>query len=223
MVKKSYDHVISLGAACGTAYQIRTHFPHAKAFPLDWLITPFTSLFALIEDDFENLAPEEQLRFGDDGVVYNQATPLLFPHDFEKNGAIGDDQWQSSVDRANSRFSYLVNRLRDVLISSTSIAFVRHQGDNVLGSDIIPRISSQKINQLCDLIQEKYPTLDFDLLLVSAHNNDDPGVLNPRVKKFEVRYTDEEEWPENDDRWRGASKDWDAVFAGIEGARLTAS
>ena len=223
MHTKSYDYVISLGAACGTAYQIRTHFPHAKAFPLDWLITPFDSLFALIEDDFRNLAPEEHLRYGDDGIVYNHAVPLLFPHDFEKSGVIGDSHWKPSIDRANSRFAYLVNRLHDTLRTSASIAFVRHQGANVLGSDIIPRVSSEKVNRLCDLIENKYPNLDFDLFLVSGHDNDDPVPLNPRVKKFDVRYTDENEWPNHDDRWRGASEDWDTVFAEIEGSRSTRS
>ncbi len=48
----SFSHVISLGAACAPAWQIRNFTEQETAFPFDWLVLPFNSLLEILRNDF---------------------------------------------------------------------------------------------------------------------------------------------------------------------------
>lgn len=82
---------ISLGIRCDSAIQLRTHLSrhyHLRdnAYPFDWVISPFDSLYKCLEEDFKNFLRSDSLIiydqvFGLTGVM-DTYYGLQFIHDF---------------------------------------------------------------------------------------------------------------------------------------------
>lgn len=88
--------VISLGYRCQVALHLRFNDLRRAAYPFDWLITPFESLYSLLENDFDGFLDEENIElrldfpYEDDGGyfsagyshVWESRYNVLFGHDF---------------------------------------------------------------------------------------------------------------------------------------------
>lgn len=85
MIRKTYDHIVSLGSFCMTAHQIRRRFPASKAFPFDWLVTPTVSLQDMFETGFSQLVQPNNMEIVTEAAglaVMCRRYGIMHYHDF---------------------------------------------------------------------------------------------------------------------------------------------
>lgn len=206
-----FDHVISIGATCTPAWQIRTHFPGAKAFPLDWRITPWSTMVSLIENDFYGFAERDQFYLSEDKKsIFHKRYEIDMPHDFRKSGGIIASDWADYLDDVVLKFKHLIDRWNSVLESKSRILFVRHQGNVVIGENKPTLIPISDAKYLCELLQKKTYGSKITILFLNAVEGKDS--IHPCAKTAYVRYANETDWPNASDRWKGATSAWAKVF-----------
>jgi hypothetical protein len=208
-----FDYIVSLGASCTAAYQIRSYFGQEIAFPFDWLITPWSSMIELVTNGFVGFIDEEHLApYKDYFSIMNTKHPILHHHDFSREEGVVTPRWKDEVANVRGKYDYLCARWERVLDGCDSVLFVRHQGHNHLDDELITRISVPEANSFCSLLEDKFHNLRFSVLFASAVAYDPQHVLHSKAIVSEVRYTDFQEWPDPLDYWRGCTLDWKAVF-----------
>ncbi|NLH80100.1 MAG: hypothetical protein GX458_04545 [Phyllobacteriaceae bacterium] len=209
-----FDHIISIGATCTPAWQIRSHFPGAKAFPFDWRITPWPTMVSLIENDFQGFAEPDQFYISDDKKsVFHKKYEIDMPHDFHKSGKFIADDWEEYLDGVVQKFKYLIDRWSSVMESRSRILFVRHQGNVVIGDNKPTLMPVNDAKYLCELLQNKARGSEIKILFVNAVDGNTS--INACAKTADVRYANETDWPNESDRWKGATTEWAKVFENI--------
>lgn len=201
-----YEKCISLGATCTPAWQIRNYCHSAKAYPFDWLVTPFSSLIQIIENDFEKfIGPDDLQVIWDGGTVMNTRYNILHHHDFQRVSGKINSGWKASTAEVASKYEYLANRWRSLSEYDGKVLFVRHQGH--LDSDFryLRPLDEDDMRILQNALSHHFPGLDFDILFVTAGSS---AARSPRLHHASVRYANEADWPNPDDRWKGATSDW---------------
>lgn len=212
----SFDYVIGLGGACGCAYQIRRHFSQEIAFPLDWMVTPFDSIGRLLDVDIRGLGdPGNLAPYLGGPMLINTRFMTLQPHEIETAGKPLPPDWRDRLQDVKSKHDYLADRWISVMTSNSRILLVRHQGRHHLDGDDTTRISVAEANELAQRLRARYPNPTIDILFASAIDPKDAASLNQGIHRAEVRYTDDTEWPDDGDKWRGASSDWRAAFDNV--------
>jgi hypothetical protein len=158
--------IISLGYRCQPAMQLRFHHLRFEAFPFDWLITPFESLYALLKNDFtdflmpENLELRTNFFYQDDGGLYthkdyahvwDKKYNVLIRHDFPL-----DETWPTYISPVQEKYARRIARFYQTIFSGNHIYFVRQN------------ISQQETIMLANLLKKKFPALPFTLLAIDC-------------------------------------------------------
>ncbi|ESZ59975.1 hypothetical protein X727_31255 [Mesorhizobium sp. L103C119B0] len=220
MYRMQFKFAVSLGASCSVAYQIRRYFGQETAFPFDWLITPFASLIQLIENDLQSFVePAHLAPYQNYFSLLNTNHLVLHHHDVPReNGRIVPD-WAAHVEQVRDKYEFLGQRWREMMTDPEPVLFVRHQGRAHLTNPGAESIPVLKANGLSNLIKEKRQGRPFQIIFASAIDPEDTRPLTSEAFRFDdVRYTDQEEWPDPSDWWRGASADWTRVFKVVAGS-----
>lgn len=139
--------IISLGSACGTASVLSDLKYRMSAYPFDWLISPFDSLCAALEDDFAHFLSD---LYPDHGAIID-AYKFQFYHDFPKEGP-----YESALAEVKEKYERRINRFREACLGTNPVIFIR--------SEVI---SKQEAVILRDLLMRKYPLLNFTILAIS--------------------------------------------------------
>lgn len=103
---KKFKNIISLGAFCFVASELRRYEVRKKAYPFDWIITDLKSVIELIENEFLNFTALKYLeKKEENNIVFydNNAYSLIrFIHDFNENcdnTVLIQDKYQRRIQR----------------------------------------------------------------------------------------------------------------------------
>lgn len=206
-----YGAVIGLGAACQVAEQCRRHLGKAPGAPFDWLITPF--------DAVEQVLADMGARLGQRFVSVRDGTStqcahygVLYEHDFQRDEmrrVIFDADY---VAACQSRMAHKMQKLAELLTTAEKVLFIRAYSSTGLDGDRFndTTFTSSDLNGLVDVIQEKAPNLDFDLLFIHSRDRatekiDLSGPLSDRIIVREMAHPADMEW-------FGIDADWITLF-----------
>lgn len=154
--------IISLGRSCSAALHIREFKLSQEAFPFDWLVTPFDSLYSLLLYDFQDFFSKnnlEQRGTKPSSIpVYETKYGTLHIHDFLIGSSI-DEQY----DLIKEKYMRRIRRFRMILNSGRLVYFVRTD------------ISKGQAYKLVTYISKTWPHLTYVLVAVGdqlEHKND---------------------------------------------------
>lgn len=167
--------VISLGDHCPVASTLRHHQIRMQAYPFDWVVTPFSSLYKVLNEDFENFFVKENLiltSLGSSDCIVDSYTGIAYLHDFPSKENTGRNlsdfnpellydglivhNFLDFYEQANNKYWKRVNRLRAVLNSFSSVVFIRHSA------------TKEEAVSLRNLIEMKYPFSNFRLVIINS-------------------------------------------------------
>jgi hypothetical protein len=149
--------VIGLGEMCTVAGATHTFSLRQAAYPFDWTIARFGTLYAVLEDDFNHFFEPHSLRVRADNKGVIDYYGAEFMHDLPTIADLLQANWQEFVPKAYEKYNRRIKRFKDAVTGTEKVYFVRHYG-----------IDRSSAVQLRDLIRRKYATLDFTLVVVSS-------------------------------------------------------
>jgi len=202
--------VISLGHQCDTALQLRNsvvkHYGlRARAYPFDWIISPFNALFRCLEENFNNFLNPRYLELyshmpNATGIKDNYYG-FRFVHDFSTDYySAPEDPFRAMVvtelaphiGPIREKYKRRVERFRRTLAGKDSIVFIRTV------------ITKEQALRLQKLIATKYPSLDFMIVAIDITPEMKTDWNIPGIKNYYVP-----------DRWEIGSDDWTRIFNDI--------
>lgn len=195
-IRANIPFCISLGSACGPALNLRNLNLRSEAYPFDWTVTPFDSLYNALREDFKYFLADLLIRPDNQGVIdhyginYTHDWPTLHqPHidalnaDFISNCTLFS-AWQNALPLVREKYQRRINRFRNACLSQNKIFFIRSE-----------ETDKEQAVKLKDLIVNIYPSLDFTLIIFGS----DIKFQNPwnidKIKNFYVpRWDDPVLW-----------------------------
>lgn len=200
--EKKYDHVVSLGGYCQTAYQLRRGGLRNESYPFDWLVCEDHAMFCeCIKSDFSGWMNRENIeeippRAPGHRTVIDRRYGFVHQHVFPQDKSIEEayPEVMETYDRRIKRFLELKGK---------NVLFVR------------TRMTVQESEELFNIIQNMYGD-GADLLVVNHTYEHEmkKELLNPRL----TIYTVYDEDRHTGQRWKGYNKHWNRILRDIEGA-----
>lgn len=199
-----FDLAISLGNRCQPAIHLSANEMRSKAFPFDWLITPFSSLCHFLRSEGSFFLLPQNLLFNvivtdsSRGVV-DQLYQIIVVHEFDYEFK-GSDYSSLGFEAAGvrnyelikERYNRRIGRFFEVCRSDAKILFIR------LG------ITKEEAFELTCLIEELFPQLNF-MLLALDHTEDIKQPWNlSRVINLYLSF---------DNYWHGNPQEWTALLS----------
>lgn len=184
--------VISIGQACNPAVALRALDLRKEAYPFDWTVSPFQSLYSAFQDDFHHYIEPDSLTLRKPdhyGVLNYYGIHLV--HDFPAatpNDALAEaigeghitggalrDNWRSFIPMVHEKYQRRIGRLRRLFLSGERIYLIR------LGD-----MTKQQAVQLRDLLLSQYPASDFVIVVINQtaemkHDWQLPRIINKYV------------------------------------------
>ncbi len=185
----SYDAIVSLGFDCQVAHQLSIHKVRAASMPFDWIVTPFETMYTLIETGFEGFLRRENLRFvvarPDYKYVEDTANGTRFIHDFPLS-----EDFISTYEQARTKLERRIARFLALLESDATVMLVRTQ---------ITRAQAVRLNAL---LRARYPRLSYLLVALGEDEemDEDWGLENTR--NFRLPPAMPGEWAGDDGAYR---------------------
>jgi hypothetical protein len=184
-----YDEVVSLGIACQAAAQIKYNEIRIRAYPFDWLVTPFDGLISFIINKGAGFL--EPGNFCSHGLIRNSNSLLVkdsiynfsFMHDFE-----GEDPLFSYAE-VKEKYDRRIKRFFNLLESNKKVLFIR------------VTISKAQAKQLDQVLQKHYPNLSYTIVAVSDKEDAKMDWGLPRVRNFYL--IQDWDWMGDDEVWEG--------------------
>ncbi|MBW6397505.1 papain-like cysteine peptidase [Roseomonas sp. HJA6] len=204
----SIDHLVSLGRACETAYNLRRHYGFATAYPFDWWISTTEGAARFIRDgDAEALYRQEDLSVSADGDAVGNARYGIrlqheFPRDRRLEGRPVVADWADHLEAPRKRTAHLARRFFGLAATARNIVFVRA---------IAPRdTNGAAVAALLEALDMRFTAARVAVVLVNYRGQ--VPAAHP-VHRLSVAR------PAGAD-WRGDSGAWDAALATL-GLRMT--
>lgn len=198
LAENTYALVIGLGDLCQVPHQLSVHKLRTAAFPFDWAITSFESLYQFIANEGVCFLDSDKIVFVNHPSDYHaNATSYIedtvyhiqLIHDFELN-----ENYMQDYEKIKSKYDRRVKRLIDALHSDKKILFVRRS------------MNFEQAVLLDELLHTNYPQLNYTLV---ALNNSEESLHDwglQRVRNFRLRDLIPYEW------W-GHNGDWAAALS----------
>ena len=126
----------------------------------------FSNLFNL--DEYENFEIKKNVK-----LVTNKRYYLIFKHDFSKKYSI-----KSLFLKFTEKYTRRINRLKDLLLNEKKIIFIRLEEsliDRIIYKEYEDKFKKSEFDYLKDfinIIKNKYPNLDFEIIYISSQEND---------------------------------------------------
>jgi hypothetical protein len=209
----SFDAVVSLGAWCQVAFQVKKHEWPLQESCFDWLVTPWDSLLKVLETDGELLGKD---------VFYEPAAisfkcshyGLLYYHEFPQDNDGKPYLAEDALSNVRSKLIYKYRKMVDRLQSGDvkRVLFIRYGGAAVPAyalpyhsHDLENQRDGGDLNSLLALLQKKFPRIEPSLLFLEQppHTIFDRGgaPLDPRVHVATMPVPIDEQWEGEDDVW----------------------
>ena len=167
---KDYDHIVPIGSNCRIGQALEDLGYRKFSLPLDWTLTSCEAIYRAFEKDFADFMSLRTC------VVQNVNN---YPHvlNTEFNVNITHDKVIS--EKSIEKYERRSRRLLQILSSDAKVLFIRHHNDgeymvnDIIHSDYNARevknghdpLDLSYLYKLHDLISQKYPELDFDIIL----------------------------------------------------------
>ena len=156
-----YDAVINLGGDCTVARQLIKHNLRPYALPFDWAITPFNSLYRLLENKFngfldkKNLVLRKKLRKYFYDTHYN--TYIYFSRSIQ-NSIHRQKQVNYNVNykKLITVYKKRIKQFYTLLRTSKKVLFIRKNS------------TKQQAQALSSLIHKLFPHLEYTLLVIGT-------------------------------------------------------
>jgi Putative papain-like cysteine peptidase (DUF1796) len=204
VINREFDHIISLGSFCQTAYQIRRHFSCERAHIFDWWVTPTIGLVELVESGFVDLFIENNMT-----IVEEEAGPavmcsrygLMHYHDFDEakvDGRPSPFLVRAACVANMSKFAHLVKRLLsvsgEVLFIRAGLGYVKHYEQNM-------EFSTELLVRFMSAMERLLPGVDFQLLLLDCSRADNQSrVFVDHLNNYDCQ------------SWNGSDIGWTELF-----------
>ncbi len=188
-----YDAFISLGGSCQIAHQLEVNKLKGPSLPFDWVVSPFSSVHALIANDFADLLEKDNLALvQDDEVgwyVQDQKYRIRFLHDFPL-----DLEFMRTYDAVRSKYQRRSKRLLELLNASRRVLLIRLD------------ITREEAQAFAEMLRQKFPQLRYDLLALGNTSEMQSDWALPRITNLflpqPVPYF-----------WAGLDKPWREILA----------
>ena len=168
---------ISLGQNCMVSTALRDNNLRQEAYPFDWIVSPFNSLYKALDENFKNFLSADSLtirEFDHYGVLdsygfhFVHDFPAILPNDSfaeligenHVTGGILRDDWRNFIPDVQAKYLRRIERLHNLLSSSETVFLIRH-GDTTKDQAILLR----------DWLIKKYPNLNFTLIILDVCND----------------------------------------------------
>ncbi len=188
--------VISLGFNCGAARHFQANNLSGAYFPFDWCFSEYESIYRAIRDDFKGflevlVAPPVKYR-----EVIDQTYKIKFIHDFKVD--VGDQVFLLDYDENKAKYERRISRFRNALKSKKKLFFFRAV------------ITKQEALQLRNLITEKYPQLDYTLVVMNKTDDFKEPWNEKNIKNFFLSA------PESSSLTDEMRNEWALIFKKLE-------
>lgn len=177
---------VSLGRSCTAAFRLIDLNIRVEAYPFDWLISKYPSLYNALEDDFSRFFSCLSLNYDKTaavdyyglefrnvwkcgGVPYNRELDLI--------------NWEEQSLQVRESFARKINRFREICNSDKTVVFIRWED-----------IDLARAKELRDLIKLKYPKLSFILMVVNDCEEFQCPWGEENIKNFSFAFNDLEAW-----------------------------
>lgn len=220
----TFDHVVSLGAWCQTIYQIKQQKQPALTTCFDWLVTPWDSIFSILETDGQSFGLHATFDEHSKSVKCDHYG-VLYAHEFNPgHAAIGDlsfEQGQALVTeerlkQCRSKMLHKYGSMISTLKRGGHTLFVRFGGTAEPAiawpylDDPSPR-NEDDLNNLIHLLREKFPQNNAKLLYLwqepFVHHGLDGSKIDRDVMIMPVPMP-----PPGKVTWMGEDEVWNRIF-----------
>jgi hypothetical protein len=183
---------ISLGSQCEPAHMLRFCDLRKKAFPFDWIVSfDGNALIEILNDDFKHFLNDAFfLSYGPAGHLLHSYYHLEFLHDGNFNG----EHFVPLLHKLKNKYQRRIERFRQLAHYKQKVFFIRaayqysttdpHRyykfEDNI-------EISDEYSLRLYNALKQRFPDLDFALIIINNHNRDtieEEKTLSPNLIKY---------------------------------------
>ena len=158
---------ISLGATCNSAIYLKELGLRHEAYPFDWMTSPFNALCQAINDDFLYFLTDLKLSPNNNGIFDRYG--FFFTHDWPttQDANIQNDfvhgtclvpDWEENTAFVKKKYLRRIERFKNACLGKEKILFLRTEF-----------VTKKESILLKDLIQLKWPKLDFILVVIANH------------------------------------------------------
>ena len=184
---KPYDVVVSLGNMCQVAHQIEINSMRSAAYPFDWVITPFPSLYFFIANEGRFFLEPDRLVFCEDqpdgtgkeikSFIKDLNYHMEFFHDFELS-----PDFMKDYPAIKEKYNRRIERFFELLRSKKRVLFVRRN------------LNYKEAVLLDKLLKKKYPQLRYTILALGDTQDMKSNWKLKRVKNFYLRELEPWSW-----------------------------
>jgi hypothetical protein len=209
-----FAHIISLGADCDVALQLRRVGWLKTPSVFDWLVTPWDSMMAVLEDGGARLARKTYPCHDGRGAACADYH-LMYWHEFPRDAQFLVQVTESQTEQARLKLTHKMARMQAACEEAKPVLFIRSgivtdaPSDRFAAGAVFP---SDELDRCVTLIDRLHPGLRFILLCIDYVGQDrieeaapyDPRIVRYRMDVAATRGTS-----------KAADRDWDALFAKI--------
>ncbi len=163
--------VVPLGVGCQLGMHLKDHDLYLASFPIDWMVTAhFPSFLQLLQDDFQHLIDFSLLEIrtkNGSKRVFHKKYEIELPHVLNTNlwhnsasGLLPNSGDRSEITSITSKYNRRIRRYKKLGDFQVPVYFLRY------------RISGEEAFVLCELLEEKFPTLDFKLVAINFSSSE---------------------------------------------------
>jgi hypothetical protein len=159
----SFEAVFSLGSNCVPAHQTRRLFGGRPSSCFDWLVTPFSALSQIFEDDGRHFG-EEVIECLDGKSVMCKHYGVLYHHEFshdESGKVIIDDHM---LNNARNKLIYKYYKMVSIASKHRTL-FIRYGSGTDAPGDTAS-VTDSEFLKLVDVIERKIGHANFELCYI---------------------------------------------------------
>ena len=178
---ENYDEIISLGYVCNVPELLSKLKRRQAAYPFDRVGTPMWAVHELLDNDFKDFLLKGNIT--SDALFDGKPTPFVYDSKYytrliANSKLMNDAAYDNLVERMRAR----EQRIREKLESGDKILFIRSEepsshpdlGDRIIKPQYAEKYAQTEhhyLNQLSDLLKERYPSLQFKILFLNSEGN----------------------------------------------------
>ena len=181
-----YDLIFSMGEACSCSELIRSLNYQNYSYPFDWIAgCTFLERSKILINEFKDFINKEDLEFlqfasiTNNDVYKNKSNNLVFNHDFT-SGVDFNEMYIKVKEKYNRRINRLLENIKNsqnILILYLETPIKNH-----------PYINDNEIIEGFNLIKQKYPNKNIDLLYFTNLKDKKIVNLNNNIKRIYLYY-----------------------------------
>lgn len=220
---ESFNHIVSLGGKCQTAFQINRYFYDNQKTSgyFNWLETPTRSLIDILEAEFDQHHELRNLKSAWEGKALTcDLYGLGHIHDYDAIKIGGDKEAKIDFSKmaeqhniVKEKFNHLVGSFRNL---KGNILFIRAGSGNHVGFDQNCELDEVLIRRLHAALKKNlHEDVNFKILLVDLGSREsfyNPANFIPAELKSSI-FADHVQWySEPHERWQGSDQGWDEML-----------